>query len=137
MFDKPFELEIVTPDRIVFQGEVTAVRVPGTQGGFQVLASHAPLMSSIEVGAITAKDTQGQDHRFSTSGGFVEVRENRMVVVAESAEPAGDIDVERARAAHDRAEKRLHDRAEGIDFARAEAALRRAVNRLRIAGKMS
>lgn len=134
MFEKPFAVEIVAPDRIVFKDRVTAVSFPGTVGGFQVLHSHAPLLSSIETGPIKIKDLEGRDHLIATSGGFVEVRDNVVVVLAETAERADEIDVRRATAARDRAEQRLRGKAPDLDEVRAEAALRRALNRLRIAG---
>ena len=61
MFEKPFKLEIISPERVVFSGDVAAVSVPGTSGGFQVLRSHAPLLSSLEVGRITVKAVDGTD----------------------------------------------------------------------------
>ena len=134
MFDKPFALEIVAPDRIVYRDQVSAVRVPGTKGSFQVLHGHAPLLSSIEIGVVAVKDPGGRDHLFATSGGFVEVRDGAVVVLVETAESASGIDVSRADAARQRAEKRLHERRAEVDFVRAEAALRRALNRLRVAG---
>jgi F-type H+-transporting ATPase subunit epsilon len=137
MFDKPFALEIVTPDRVVFSGDVAAVRVPGTQGGFQVLYAHAPILSSLEVGEITVKDMAGRDRTYATGGGFAEMRDNHLAVVVESAEVQEEIDVDRARSARERAEARLRTRSEGIDILRAEAALRRALNRLRVAGTAS
>jgi len=134
MFDKPFAVEIVAPDRVVYKEQVTAVSVPGTLGGFQVLHSHAPLLSSIEVGVIKVRDQGGRDLLFSTGGGFAEVRDNAMVVLVESAERADEIDVQRARSARERAEQRLRDKGHDVDLVRAEAALRRAMNRLRLAG---
>jgi F-type H+-transporting ATPase subunit epsilon len=134
MFDRPFALEIIAPNRVVFHDQVAAVRVPGTQGGFQVLYGHAPLLSSIEVGSVIVKGMDGVDHLFATSGGTVEVRANHMVVLVESAEAPEEIDVDRAVAARKRAEQRLHERGRDIDLMRAEAALHRALNRLRVAG---
>jgi F-type H+-transporting ATPase subunit epsilon len=133
MFDKPFALEIVTPNRVVFAGEVAAVRVPGSQGGFQVLHSHAPILSSLDVGEITVKDMAGHDRTYASGSGFAEMRDNRMSVVVESAEAREEIDVARARTAQERAANRLKVRGEGVDLIRAEAALRRAINRLHVA----
>jgi len=135
MFEKPFDVEIVAPDRVVFRDQVTAVSFPGTVGGFQVLHSHAPLLSSIVTGLITIKDREGRDHLFATSGGFVEVRNNVVVVLAESAERAEEIDVQRATAARERAEQRLRGKGPDLNAVRADAALCRALNRLRVAGK--
>jgi len=137
MFEKPFKLEIISPERVVFSGDVAAVSVPGTSGGFQVLRSHAPLMSSLEVGRITVKAVDGTDMHYATSGGFVEVRDNVMVVTVETVERADKIDVDRARRSRERAQERLAKHAEDIDIVRAEASLLRAMNRLRVAERAS
>ena len=107
MYERSFSLEIVAPDRVVFQGEATSVTAPGTLGGFQVLFNHAPLLSSLDVGPLKVKNTQGVDTVYATGGGYLEVRENNVVVLVESAEKPEEIDVERARAARVRAEERL------------------------------
>ncbi len=133
MYEKPFHAEIITPRRVVFRGEITSLSAPGVEGGFQVLAGHAPLLSAISVGQLTIKSTDGNDIRYAASGGFVEVRSNNVVVLAESAERADEIDIDRARAAHERAERRLHSQEEGVDAERARAALLRALNRLKVA----
>jgi F-type H+-transporting ATPase subunit epsilon len=134
MFEKPFAVEIVAPNRVVYKETVTAVSVPGTAGGFQVLHSHAPLLSSIEIGTIKVRERDGREVFFATSGGFAEMRNNVMVVLVESAERADQIDVSRAKAARTRAEERLRHRRADVDVVRAEAALRRSLNRLRLAG---
>lgn len=135
MPDKTFDLEIVTPRRVAYHGAVVSFTAPGTVGSFQVLYNHAPLLASIGIGEIRLVDDRGQNLRYATSGGFVEVRENHVVTLAESAERADEIDVERAEAARDRAVKRLEVKRSDIDLVRARAALRRAQNRLKIAGQ--
>lgn len=135
MYERSFQLEIITPERIVLQDEAASLSVPGTAGGFQVLYNHAPLLSTLEIGELKVKDKNGHDTSFSVSGGFVEVRENSVVVLVETAERVGEIDVERAKAAQARAYKRLHEKYENIDHERARVALLRAVNRLRIASR--
>jgi F-type H+-transporting ATPase subunit epsilon len=135
MYERSFSVEIVAPDRVVFQGEATSVTAPGTLGGFQVLFNHAPLLSSLEVGPLKVKNTQGVDTVYATGGGYLEVRENKVVVLIESAEKPEEIDVERARAARARAEERLKVRDPSFDSVRAELALARALNRLRLAGR--
>ncbi len=135
MYEKSFSLEIVAPNRVVFQGEATSVTAPGTLGGFQVLFNHAPLLSSLEVGPLKMKDTQGVDTVYATGGGYLEVRDNSVVVLVESAEKPEEIDVERARSARERAEGRLKSHDPSFDAARAELALARALNRLRLAGR--
>ncbi len=135
MYEKPFKLEIVAPDRMVYSGEATSLSAPGVEGGFQVLVNHAPLLSSLEVGEIKVKGVDGRDTRYAACGGFVEVRDNRVVVLVESAERADEIDVSRARASRERAETRLRAPAKDVDTERARASLFRALNRLRVAAR--
>jgi F-type H+-transporting ATPase subunit epsilon len=132
MYEKAFQLEIITPSKIVFKDEATSLTAPGVMGGFQILYDHAPFLSALEVGEIKVKERNGADTRYATSGGFVEVKQNHVVVLADSVERAAEIDVERARASKNRAEERLRGTKEKIDVARAEASLARAINRLRI-----
>jgi F-type H+-transporting ATPase subunit epsilon len=132
MYEKAFQLEIITPSKIVFKDEATSLTAPGVMGGFQILYDHAPFLSALEVGEIKVKERNGTDTRYATSGGFVEVKQNHVVVLADSVERASEIDVERARASKNRAEERLRGTKEKIDVARAEASLARAINRLRI-----
>jgi F-type H+-transporting ATPase subunit epsilon len=135
MYEKPFTLEIVSPGRVVFNGEVTSFSAPGTEGGFQVLVNHAPLLSSLEIGEMKVKSADGRDTHYATSGGFVEVRGNRVVALVEAVERADEIDVARAQASRDRAEQRLRTPTKDIDADRARASLFRALNRLRVAAK--
>lgn len=133
MTEKSFHLEIVTPKKVVLSAEVSSFTAPGILGGFQVLHSHAPFLSSVGVGEVKVIAGDGGETRFATSGGFVEVRENKVVMLAETAERADQIDVKRAEAARDRARKRLESKAAELDLDRAKAALQRALNRLKIA----
>jgi F-type H+-transporting ATPase subunit epsilon len=135
MYEKPFKLEIVSPERVVFSGDATSFSAPGVEGGFQVLVNHAPLLSSLDVGEIKVKRADGTDIRYASNGGCVEVRGNRVVVLVESAERSDEIDVDRASASRGRAEERLRFTGEGVDVDRARASLQRALNRLRIAAK--
>ncbi len=128
-----FTLEIVTPQRSVFTGVVRSFTVPGTMGGFEVLYNHAPLLATIGVGAMKLVTADDSDAIYATSGGFVEVSQNRVVYLADSAERKDEIDIDRAEAAKSRASDRLTEREEGIDLARARAALARALNRLSVA----
>jgi F-type H+-transporting ATPase subunit epsilon len=130
----PYTLELITPERVEFRGAVVSVQLPGTEGSLQVLARHAPLMTSLEIGRLRVRPDDGTELDFATSGGFAEVRSNTLTVLAETVERADQIDVDRALRARSRAEERLRQR-ENVDFERAHAALLRALNRLRIAGK--
>lgn len=135
MYEKAFQVEIITPTRVVFKDEATSLSAPGVEGNFQVLYDHAPFLTAIGVGEMKLKDKNGTDTFYATSGGFVEVCANHVVVLADAVEKASEIDVARAEAAKTRAEQRLRQHNPDIDVARAQAALARAVNRLRISGK--
>ena len=128
-------LEIITPEKSVFKEQVDSVTIPGSIGSFQVLKNHAPLVSNFEIGVITVKKN-GEVSHFTTSGGTVEVKDNVVLVLADSAENVKSIDVERAEQAQKRAEERLSQKQkEDIDEARALASLRRALNRLNASKK--
>ena len=128
-----FYVEIVAPDHSVFKGEATVVRAPGVEGSFEVLYNHAPMIAAFEVGPLFITTPSGERVVFATSGGFLEVLNNKVTILAETAEPASDIDVERARAAEQRAKERLQATTDPDERARAEQALERARNRARIA----
>jgi F-type H+-transporting ATPase subunit epsilon len=136
MAEKSYKLEIVTPKQILFSGEVTSFTAPGVLGGFQVLRSHAPLLSNISVGEVKLVDAEGNEHRYATSGGVVEVKDNKVILLAETAERSDEIDVERAEAARDRARKRLAKKSAEVDADRARLALFRALNRLKVSNHL-
>ena len=133
-------VDIVVPNQHVFQGTAEIVRAPGVEGSFEVLNDHAPMIAAFGIGTLVVKTENAHryadmfDDRiiFATSGGFLEVLDNKVTVLAETAEPASEIDVDRARNAEERAIKRLH-RDEPVDEGRAEEALERARNRVRVA----
>ena len=133
MAEKTFHLEIVTPKRIVFKGEVTSFSAPGVEGGFQVLHSHAPLLATVTIGKVKLSEASGTELHYAISGGFVEVRDNNVILLAETAERTDEIDVERVKAARDRALKRIAEKYPKTDIERAKLALYRALNRLKIA----
>ncbi|MGD8306421.1 MAG: F0F1 ATP synthase subunit epsilon [Ignavibacteria bacterium] len=123
-------LEIITPEKVIFEDTVDSITVPGTKGGFQVLKDHAPLMSTLEIGVINVKKGNESIY-FSTAGGTIEVLDNKVLVLADSTELISDIDIDRAEQAKQRAEERLkRKKEEEIDTLRAELALKRALNRL-------
>lgn len=130
---KPIKLEIVTPERVVFSEEVTSIILPGVDGYFGVLANHAPLVAALRIGPVVYRQN-GEKHRVAIHGGFFEIAENHAVILADAAELSGEIDVERARAALERARKRIRDRQADLDLVRAQAAIERALTRLRVAG---
>jgi len=132
MAEKVFNLDIVTPTKTVFSGEVQSFSAPGEAGGFQILFNHAPFLSSITVGQVKVIDPAGAESRYAISGGFVEVNNNKVILLAETAERSDEIDVQRAEQAKDRAARRLQEE-ERVDEERARVALARAINRLKIA----
>jgi F-type H+-transporting ATPase subunit epsilon len=129
------KLEIVTPSKITFSGGAKSITIPGTEGSFQVLYNHAPIMSTFEIGLIKVKLTADNILYFATGGGTVEVLNNSVLILADSLEAVDIIDLERAKRALERARKRLLDRLPETDLDRAQAALKRAVNRIQIVEK--
>ena len=127
-------LDIVTPDKVVLNAEVDYVGAEGVDGQFGLLPQHAPMLSALKVGDLYYR--QGSEtHWVFVSGGFAQISDNKVTILAESAELASDIDVERAQEAKARAEKRLAEAQPDTDVARAELALKRAVSRIRVASR--
>ena len=129
-------LQIVTPEKVVVSEEAQIVASPGSLGEFGVLAGHTPFLTNLKTGVIRYTDAKGTERLVFVNGGFAEALPDKVTVLAESAERKRDIDLERAKAAMERAQKRLEeDRSKGdIDFVRARAALERALVRIRLAG---
>jgi F-type H+-transporting ATPase subunit epsilon len=129
-------LEVVTPEKIVVSEEAQIVASPGSLGEFGVLSGHTPFLTTLKTGIIRFSDTNGKEHYVFVSSGFAEALPDKVTVLAESAERRSDVDFERAKAAMERAEKRLaEDRSrEDVDFNRARASLERATFRIRLAG---
>ncbi len=129
------KLEIVTPDKAVVSEDVQIVMAPGSLGEFGVLAGHTPFLTTLKSGIIRYTDAQGTEQYVFVNGGFAEALPDRVTVLAESAEKRKDIDLNRAKAAQKRAEKRLEEARtrEDIDADRAKAALARAVVRINLA----
>jgi len=128
-----FILEIVTPDRKFFEDEVEMVIVRGKEGDIGILKNRTPLVTPLDIGRIKIKQN-GKVREAAIASGYVEVAKNKTTIITDSAEWPEEIDVERALAAKERAEKRLKDR-ESIDTLRAEIALKKALNRISIARK--
>ena len=128
-------LEVVTPEKSVVSENVQIVMAPGTLGEFGVLSGHTPFLTTLKTGALKYKDESGRERFVFISSGFAEALPDRVTVLAESAERRKDIDIQRAKAAIERAEKRLQaqSKEEEIDFQRAKAALLRAISRIQIA----
>ena len=126
-------LEIVTPDRLVYSEQVNSVTVRGVEGELGILPGHISFVTPLQIAPVYVK--VGNDKTpFAVQGGFVEVRKDKIVILAESAERATEIDLERAEAAKERAETRLHTkgRQDEVAHRRAELALQRAMNRIKV-----
>jgi F-type H+-transporting ATPase subunit epsilon len=135
MAEKELLLEVVTPDRLVLSTEADVVVLPGVEGQFGVLPGHIPFLSALQIGEMYYRKG-GQTEYLAVSGGFAEVTGEKVTIVAESAEKGREIDVERAKRALERAEKRLAAaKTENVDWARAEAAMRRSLMRTKVAGR--
>ena len=131
---EPIKLEVVTPEKYVVNEKAQIVMAPGTVGEFGVLRDHTPFLTSLKTGRLHYKDVSGKESVVFVSGGFAEALPDRVTVLAESAERREDIDIDRAKAAMERAQKRLAGgKSEDIDFERAHAALIRAIERLKVA----
>ena len=128
-------LEIATPTRLVVADVVDEVVVPGSEGYFGVLPGHAPFLTTLGIGELTYRKGRDEVH-LAVAGGFAEVRNDKVIVLADTAERPDEIDRARAERARERAERRLAGRTdEEIDYGRAGAALSRAAARLFVAGR--
>ena len=126
-------LEITSPDKVAFSGIVTSVTIPGTDGSFEVLVNHAPIISTFEIGTIKIVSNNSDIQFWATAGGTIEVLNNKILILSDDIELIKDIDVERAKTAKERAEKRISEKEnKEIDVERAKASLRRAENRLKL-----
>jgi F-type H+-transporting ATPase subunit epsilon len=130
------KLEVVTPDNAVVSDVAKMVVAPGAYGEFGVLPGHTTFLTTLQTGMIRYQEQGGSERVVFVHGGFAEVMQDTVTILAESAERRRDIDVERAKAAVKRAEERLAEasRKEDIDFRRAQVALQRALGRLKVAG---
>lgn len=128
------KLEVVTPEKYVVSEDAQIVMAPGSLGEFGVLRGHTPFLTSLKVGRLHYKDASGRERELFVSGGFAEALPDRVTVLAESAERRSEIDIDRAKAALERAQKRLaEERAENLNFERARAAMYRALERIKLA----
>jgi len=124
-------LEIVTPERKIYGQQVNMVIAKGIDGELGILPNHIPLVTPLKIAAVTAKIEGSKDHVVAVHGGFMEIRKDKVVILAESAELAEDIDAHRAARARERAETRLRETKEqNVDFVRAQRSLERAMLRM-------
>jgi F-type H+-transporting ATPase subunit epsilon len=130
----PLKVDIVTAEKVIYSEEADIVIAPGTEGQLGILPHHLPLMTTLEPGELTMRKA-GVEFSLAIAGGFMEVRPDRVIVLADAAERADDIDLARAEAAKQRARDRITHHEAGVDLSQAEAALRRALARIRVAEK--
>jgi F-type H+-transporting ATPase subunit epsilon len=129
---KTINVNVVTPDGPVYDSDVEMISTRAKTGELGILPGHIPMVAPLEIGAIRLKK-DGKTEFIAISGGFLEVRPNQVTVLAQSAEKASDIDIERAVRAKERAEQRMKEQhLEHMEFRRAELALQRAINRLAV-----
>lgn len=129
------KVEVVTPERVVYSGEANIVIAKGKDGELGILANHIPLVTPLKIAPVQIKKAAGED-MIAVSGGFMEVRKDKVTILAETAELPDEIDVNRAQAAKERAERRMAESGKDeLDFKRAQLALQRALIRLQVANK--
>lgn len=133
MQSRSFHLEIRTPEKMIFDGDVTSVTAPGVEGNFQILAGHIPFLTALDVGEIRVNESADAARHLATSGGVFEVLRTGVTVLVETAEWASDIDVSRAESALTRAQEQLAADAPDLNRPQVEAALARAHNRIKVA----
>jgi F-type H+-transporting ATPase subunit epsilon len=136
MADKLLEVEIVTPQRIVFSGKAASVSVPGSLSPFQILYNHAPIVSSLDYGLVKIVDENDKDIWYATSAGFTEVRNNNISLLVESAEAVEEIEYESVSGELKEARKTLESATEGHQTEEAEKLIARAENRLKAIEKL-
>jgi len=132
MEEKEYRLEVITPERVVISEEAEFLVVPAWSGELGVLKNHAPLVAALRIGVMRFT-IRGQTRYAAISGGWLEVTEDKVMVLADTAELGAEIDIERAKAAKARAEARLASAQEEINMVRATMALQRALSRIKAA----
>ena len=132
--DKKLHLKITTHEKVVFDADVDEISAKGTQGEFGILPNHIPFMSALDIG-VTKVTVDGKPQFFTTMGGIFQLKDNEASILTQAAEKAEEIDVERAEAAKKRAEERLENEEDNLDVQRAEIAIARALARIKASGK--
>ena len=132
MLERRFHLEIRTPQQLIYEGDVGSIRAPGELGSFEILPGHIPFLTVLETGEVRIRETD-TPQSLAISGGVFEVLRTGVTVLSDTAEWAHEIDVERAETALQRAQEHLTSGDSGISRERADAALARAKNRIKVA----
>ncbi|MDQ0244863.1 F-type H+-transporting ATPase subunit epsilon [Bacillus fengqiuensis] len=128
---KTINVSVVTPDGPVYEADVEMVSTRARSGELGILPGHIPLVAPLQIGAVRLKKGSSTE-LVAVSGGFLEVRPDKVTILAQAAEKAEEIDVERAKEAKQRAEQRLQGKQDDVDFKRAELSLKRAINRIEV-----
>ena len=131
MLERRFHLEIRTPQQLIYEGDVGSIRAPGELGSFEILPGHIPFLTVLETGEVRIRETD-TPQSLAISGGVFEVLRTGVTVLSDTAEWAHEIDVERAETARQRAQEHLASGDSGTNRERAEAALARAKNRIKV-----
>lgn len=137
MADKKFFVDIVSPSKQIFSGEVLSLTAPGTVGGFQVLYNHADLLTSLAIGEIKLVTAEGQTEYYATSGGFLEVKKNKVIILTETIEKSDEIEVARAKEKISEGNKLLNDKPKEINSESVRESIVKAKNRIKVAEKHS
>jgi F-type H+-transporting ATPase subunit epsilon len=132
---KTIKVSVVTPDGPVYESDVEMVSTKAKSGELGILPGHIPMVAPLAIGTVRLKN-EGKTELVAVTGGFLEVRPDKVTVLAQAAELGADIDVARAHAAKERAESRLQANDSDTDLARAQLALQRALNRLKVTGRI-
>jgi F-type H+-transporting ATPase subunit epsilon len=135
MLNRSFHVEIRTPEQLIYEADVTSIRAPGVEGSFEILAGHLPFLTALDIGEIRVRESE-VPQLMAISGGVFEVLRTGVTALVETAEWASEIDVERAENARERAQAQLAANAPDLNRPRAEAALARARNRLKVANNV-
>jgi F-type H+-transporting ATPase subunit epsilon len=130
MSERRQRIQVITPEHVVYDADASFVVVPGAEGDLGILPNHAPLITTLKSGVARIR-REDRELKYVIAGGILKVKDNRVIILTGAAEEPGEIDLARARAARERAERRLTVHSPDIDFERARAALMRAVARLR------
>jgi len=133
---KQLQVEVVTAERRVYAGEASEVIAPAAEGQVAILPRHAPLLAALQAGEVRLARPGQEELVLAVGGGFMEVRDDRVIILADSAERADEIDIDRAVRARQKAEQLLQQKVSDVDFAKAEAALRRSLARLKVAERV-
>lgn len=136
MEGKKMTLEVVTPERTSLKATISSLLVPTEGGSIGILYNHAPIVTLVETGQLKYRLSENEEKVLAVDNGVLELHDNKITILVNSAESPDEINIERAKEARERALKRLDQRERDIDFARAEASLKRAIIRLKTAGEI-